>query len=515
MAAILRSKFVVLTMAAWAATSEHPPVQEVAENHPHAELAADSDALAKQVEILLGEQAKLMERLAGLENEQGRRLTATVVATQLLDHQTCLNTIWLLLCGAMVMFMHAGFAVLEAGSVRQKNATMVLLKNFATVCIGTVTWYFWGYATAYGVQDDPSVFWGSKYFAGAELVPFAEGAMVDQTGTVPTQDWFFQWAFCATSATIVSGGVAERIQLPIYFLFCTIMTGLIYPTVVYWTWTSEGFLSKEGYSDFAGSGIVHLTGGIAALVGAVVCGPRDRRFTEPDKFNPHNMGLVALGTFILWFGFYGFNCGSTLTMSSAADATSASLVAMNSTIAGSAGALTVFLLRAIVALAMKKEQIYDLAGMCNGVLAGLVAICAGVGSMEPGFAFLVGIVGGLFHEIGHWTLLILKVDDPLDAFAVHGMGGIAGILLRPLVGMAGADGNMFKWHFIGMLAIIAWSGGISIAVLLPFRLIGKLSYGKEAQLTGADVHCSPPKCYTIETNEGTEGSPTNAVTQGI
>merc|ERR1719277_1180155 len=291
------------------------------------------------------------------------------------------------------MFMHAGFAVLEAGSIRQKNATTVLLKNVATVCLGTCTWYFWGYATAYGVQDDPSDFWGSKYFAGADLVPFADGAMVDQTGTVPTQDWFFQWAFCATSATIVSGGVAERIQFPVYVLFCTIMTGLIYPTVVYWTWNSDGWLVKEGYSDFAGSGIVHLTGGVAALVGAILCGPRAGRFEEPDKFCPHNMGLVALGTFILWFGFYGFNCGSTLTMSTAADATSAALVAMNSTIAGSAGALIVLLIRLIVAKVRKQEQIYDLAGMCNGVLAGLVAICAGVGSMEPGSAFFVGIMG--------------------------------------------------------------------------------------------------------------------------
>merc|ERR1719387_2148167 len=419
--------------------------------------------------MLMAKQAELRDRLADLEKKgqtsssivttleatpsssrsraklQGRRLTSKSIEDVFSEHATCLNTIWLLLCGAMVMFMHAGFAVLEAGSIRQKNATSVLLKNLSTVCIGTVTWYFWGYATAYGVKEnDPSGFWGSKYFAGADLVPFENGALVDQIGTVPTQDWFFQWAFCATSATIVSGGVAERIQLPIYGLFCTIMTGLIYPVVVYWTWTSDGWLVQKGYSDFAGSGIVHLTGGIAALVGAILCGPRTGRFSEPDNFNPHNMGLVALGTFILWFGFYGFNCGSTLVMSTAADATSAALVAMNSTIAGSAGALTVFAVRLVVAMIRKQEQIYDLAGMCNGVLAGLVAICAGVGAMEPGYAFLVGIFGGIFHELGHWLLLVLKIDDPLDAFSVHGMGGIAGMLLRPLVDMAGADGKKFK-----------------------------------------------------------------------
>merc|ERR1719387_3215062 len=471
--------------------------------------------------MLMAKQAELRDRLADLEKKgqtsssivttleatpsssrsraklQGRRLTSKTTDDIFTEHATCLNTIWLLLCGAMVMFMHAGFAVLEAGSIRQVNATMVLLKNLTTVCIGTVTWYFWGYATAYGTEHG-SVFWGSNNFAGTNLVPVgADGAMMDQTGTVPTQDWFFQWAFCATSATIVSGGVAERIQLPIYFAFCTIMTGLIYPVVVYWTWTSVGFLSAEGYSDFAGSGIVHLTGGVAALVGAVLCGPREGRFEKPDQFNPHNMGLVALGTFILWFGFYGFNCGSTLVMSTAADATSAALVAMNSTIAGSAGGLTVFALRLIVALIQGKEQIYDLAGMCNGVLAGLVAICAGVGSMSHAYAFFVAMAGGIFHELGHWLLLVLKIDDPLDAFSVHGMGGIAGLLLRPLVDMSGRDDEMFGVHFYGMLSIIAWSGGISLIVLLPFRLLGILSYDAQAQAAGADVHCSPPKMYAI------------------
>jgi Amt family ammonium transporter len=337
---------------------------------------------------------------------------------------------------------------------------------------------------------------------------------VDGTATLTAhpKDWFFQWAFCATSSTIVSGAVAERIQLPAYMGFTAIMTGIIYPFVVYWTWSGAGFLTEEGYSDFAGSGIVHLTGGIAALVGAIFCGSRTGRWDQPEDFYPHNMGLVALGTFILWFGFYGFNCGSTLYMNSSATAMTAGLVAMNTTMSGSAGGLTVFALRFLAAKVKKQEQIYDLCGACNGILAGLVAICAGASSFEPGMALLVGIFGGLAYEAGHYLLLMVKVDDPLDAFSVHGMGGIAGLLLRPLLCIGGADGEMFGAHVMGMFVIIAWAGGLALAFFLPLRLLKILSYSEEDQKAGSDVHCSPPKAYSMDDSEKAvkEISPPNA-----
>jgi len=149
-------------------------------------------------------------------------------------------------------------------------------------------------------------------------------------------------------------------------------------------------------------------------------------------------------------------------------------------------------------VAKKQEQLFDLAGTCNGILAGLVSVCAGAGAFEPGFACMTGMCGGIFYEIGHWLLLKLKVDDPLDAFSVHGMGGIAGLLLRPLLCMGGADGEMFTAHIYGMLTIIAWSGGLSALFFLPLRLLGILSYNAEDQKTGSDVHCSPPKMYSQE-----------------
>jgi len=464
--------------------------------------SAELDNKAAQIELLLERQASLERRLekaqaslkeglpAAMANGPSRSLTS--ISADITDP---LDYMWLLICGSMVMFMHAGFAVLEAGSCRTKNASTVLLKNVLTVCIGTITWYILGYGIAYGKEDDPSKAVGSRYFAGADMLPEVDGAA---TLTSHPKDWFFQWAFCATSSTIVSGAVAERIQLPAYMAFTAIMTGIIYPFVVYWTWSGAGFLTEEGYSDFAGSGIVHLTGGIAALVGAILCGSRANRWEKPEDFYPHNMGLVALGTFILWFGFYGFNCGSTLHMNSSAKAMEAGLVAMNTTMSGSAGGLTVFFLRFIAAKAKKQEQVYDLCGACNGILAGLVAICAGASVFEPGMALLVGIFGGLFYEAGHYLLLMLKVDDPLDAFSVHGMGGIAGLLLRPLLCLGGADGEMFGANVLGMFVIIAWSGTLALCIFLPMRLLKILSYGLQEQEAGSDVHCSPPKAYSLD-----------------
>merc|ERR1712000_205246 len=199
-----------------------------------------------------------------------------------------------------------------------------------------------------------------------------------------------------------------------YVVYSIIMTGVIYPVIVWWTWSGEGFLTKAGYSDFAGSGIVHLTGGISALVGAAIIGPREGRWTDANsrEFDPHDLGLVVLGTFILWFGWYGFNCGSTLAFSDVGTATQAGLVAMNTTLSAATGGLSIFVLRFFT------TGKYDLAGTCNGILVGLVAVCAGVGDIEPHASILVGFSGALAHEIASNALKKLKVDDPLDAFAV-------------------------------------------------------------------------------------------------
>jgi len=408
------------------------------------------------------------------------------------------TTLFLLASGALVMFMQAGFAILEAGSVTKKNTGIVLLKNLIDVCVGTLAWYFLGFGIAYGIADDPSKAVGSKNFAaGGFLETDSEDAL---SGSTLFRDWFFQWAFCATAATIVSGGVAERMALPSYVLYSIVMTGVIYPFVVYWTWSGEGWLTKgpkddgvDGYSDFAGSGIVHLVGGVGALTGAILLGPRKGRFERPDDFKPCNGAMVVLGTFILWFGWYGFNCGSQLSMASEEDGVYASLVAMNSTLAASAGGITVFFLR----LAQTCGKEYDMTGMCNGILAGLVAICAGVAVVEPSMAMVTGALGGIFQEIGHLLVLALKIDDPLDAFAVHGMGGICGMLTRPLFDWTGAKESLFGWHLAALAAIWAWTMGWSIVIMLPLKLLKLLRISDAEETTGGDVHLahSPVKPY--------------------
>merc|ERR1719487_2122623 len=417
---------------------------------------------------LLAKQELLEARIAALESEPlsgaSCRLTFEEIASMFADIGTCLDYLWLIMCGGMVFFMQAGFALMEAGNVRSKNAGMIMLKNLMDACIGTVVWYYIGYGIAYAPP-------GANF-----MQTDIDGSI---SGTSHYKDWFFQWAFCATCATIVSGGVAERMQFTGYVIYSAVMTGIIYPFVVYWTWSGSGFLTEMGYSDFAGSGIVHLTGGVGALVGAKMVGPRAGRFDDPDsnRFDPHNMALVVLGTFALWFGWYGFNCGSTLAFSDAGTATLGAMVAMNTTISAAVGGLTVLCLR----LRSGKK---DLAGMCNGVLAGLVAVCAGVGDVEPGMALLIGIVGAAFMEAAHVLLLKLKIDDPLDAFPVHGCAGMIGLLLRPLLAKGGVQGEMMTAHIVGLLVIFGWCGILSLLVFGALKGAGMLTIPEDMQAEG-------------------------------
>jgi len=393
----------------------------------------------------------------------------------------------------LVMFMQAGFAILESGACREKNAAMVLMKNVLDACLGCLVWYLVGYGLAYGAPEDPNVFIGVKNFAATDFEP-------------PHHlNWFFQWAFCATAATIVSGSVAERIEFSGYVIYASVMTGLIYPVVVWWTWSGNGWLTNLGYVDFAGSGIVHLTGGISALTGAAIIGPRKGRWTsEPGDFDPHSMAMVVTGTFILWFGWYGFNCGSTLIMSDAAAANVGAKVAMNTTIAGSIGGLTVFASRYFRTKLKKGDKPYDLAAACNGILVGLVASCAGVDVVDPHGALLLGIFGGLAYELGSALVQKLGVDDPLDAFAVHGCGGMTGVIMGPLLSAAGiADGGkQFGAHVVALFVISAWSGGLSAITFLILRSAGLLRISEAEEVGGCDMHLaqqyhSPPKAYDI------------------
>jgi Amt family ammonium transporter len=447
--------------------------------------------------------------------EQPRRLGLE----ESLDHM------WLLLCGTLVMIMQAGFAMVEAGACRLKNVQNILMKNLVDVCFGTMGWFSIGWMFAYGfdTNDKNDVFAGHLQYFGHEF-----GSSDDNGNQQPTttyRDWFFQWTFSATAATIVSGGVAERVQFPAYVCFTMVMSTMIYPMIVAWVWSSNGWLTKPdkdvnghlnqvGQSDFAGSGVVHLTGGIGALVGAIACGPRKGRFDSDENFDPHSLPLVVIGTFILWFGWYGFNCGSTLQISTVEKAHQAAVVAVNTTLAGATGGIVVLIARKC---AYKK---YDIGGMCNGILAGLVAITAGAGTVECGWAVFIGAAGGLLYVCSSWTVRFFKVDDPLDAFSVHGVCGAWGVLASSIFdwgagfdkynGFAGGLNNIKDWKdqssglwisgfataLTEIVVVVAWSGTIATLVFLPLRLLGLLRAADEIQDLGMDSSKhSPTKAY--------------------
>lgn len=382
--------------------------------------------------------------------------------TGALDQGNGTNT-FILISGYLVFFMHAGFSMLEAGSVQKKNVVNIMFKNIATITLGGFFYFAFGSAFAYG---EPVCGEAKNSFIGVEGFFSTTGGndCLDEPG------WFFQFAFAATAATIVSGAVAGRIALGAYFVVAVLMTGFIYPVVSHWVW-GYGFLSESlvdgagGFIDFAGSGVVHLTGGVAALVGAVACGPRAGRF-DGKPLEPSSYTLQTLGTFILWFGWYGFNCGSTLAL----DGLTASKVAVTTTLSPSAAAVTAIIYSRVVL------GRYDLTTTLNSVLAGLVGITAGCAVVTNWGALVIGVVATLVYAGSAKLLEILKIDDPIGASPVHGFAGIWGCIAAALfadedwVGSDFPRGEQIVQQLIAVICIIAWVGGAS--ALLFFALMG-------------------------------------------
>eukprot|EP00933_Yihiella_yeosuensis_P031687 TRINITY_DN2525_c0_g2_i1.p1 TRINITY_DN2525_c0_g2~~TRINITY_DN2525_c0_g2_i1.p1 ORF type:complete len:539 (+),score=118.65 TRINITY_DN2525_c0_g2_i1:143-1759(+) len=441
------------------------------------------------------------------------------------DMSGALNHIWLLLCGALVMFMQAGFAMVEAGCCRAKNVQNILLKNMTDVAVGTMGWWICGWAFAYsgptrtvdGTSYKDNSFMGYEQWFGHHFLQVDDDG--NQIATDAMMNWFFQWAFCSAAATIVSGGVAERVNFPGYCLFSLAMTCIVYPIVVAWTW-GYGFLADindVGYMDFAGSGIVHMAGGVGALVGAAIAGPRNGRWESPDDFTPHSLPLVVLGTFILFFGWYGFNCGSTLSLDTAEKGQLAAQVAMNTTIGASTGGLLVFILRLIV-----WRGKYDIGGFCNGMLAGLVSVTAPCSNVECGFAFLIALIGGFLYQGVSMLMIKAKIDDPIDAFAVHGTCGAWGAIAAAIFDWgkgfdyyhgwsgfscmkkdgkcaSGYAGQGIVANIAEVVIIAAWVAGWSALIFMPLRLSGKLRASDAVQEAGMDTaKHSPSKAYSIE-----------------
>merc|ERR1719221_1438502 len=429
------------------------------------------------------------------------------VATMTANYSESLDTIWMLLASLLVFFMHAGFSMLEAGCVRTKNAQNILAKNLIVVTVGFLCWYVFGYPFALGVGDSPNKFMGTANFFTVGFWESKDAVRV----------WFFQGAFCATAGTIVSGAMAERTQLKGFVVYIIALTAIIYPVVVYWGWSGAGWLNYTdddgesvssvgpAYMDFAGSGIVHMVGGIGALCGAIIVGPRHERF-DPDvpegvKFDAQNIPFCVLGTFFLWFGWYGFNPGSTGSMHDAATAATAGLVAMNTTLAPCVAGLIVFILRAV---AVPPRRL-DVGGFCNGILAGLVAITAGCNAVSPWEAVMIGGVGGVLYQGTSMLMVKLKVDDVVDAVAVHGANGLWGIIALGFFGDPDTDmggngcfygGDQIGVQILAGLVITLWVASLSVMIFMPLRMGGLLRLSDEFQQTGADImEHSPGKAY--------------------
>ena len=378
-----------------------------------------------------------------------------------------LNTFAFLIWGALVMWMSAGFTMLEAGSVRTKNASMICLKNIGLYSIAGLAYYLIGYNLMYvDVQAVIGKF-GFLYGPTADDLALMAGqaessATVVAGGYSTLSDWFFQMVFVATAASIVSGALAERVKMWAFFLFVLVLTAIIYPIVGAWTW-GGGWLSALGFQDFAGSTVVHSTGGWAALAGILVVGPRLGRFRRDGSVKPlppSNILVVTLGVFILWFGWLGFNGGSQLALGSALDAVAMSQVIVNTNLAAAAGVIAAILVSRPILGRM------DLFAGLNGAIAGLVAITAGPDIAEPYWAIIIGIIGAVLCTAGIKLLEILKVDDVVGAVPAHLGAGIWGTLATSIA--AGANLGV---QLIGILAVGAF---VFVLSWLLWMLLDKL-----------------------------------------
>ena len=398
----------------------------------------------------------------------------TAEAAPAVDNAFIFNTLLFLIGGFLVFWMAAGFAMLEAGLVRSKNVTTQLTKNIALFSIAAIMYWLVGYNLMY--PGDGWLITGmlGPIFATADIT----GDPALETGYATGSDFFFQLMFCATTASIVSGTLAERIKLWPFLIFTVVLTGFIYPIEASWQW-GGGFLSEMGFSDFAGSTLVHAAGGFAALAGAFILGPRLGKYKD-GRVNPmpgSNLALATLGTFILWLGWFGFNGGSQLALGTEADANAVAVIFANTNMAAAAGAVAALILTQI----MYKKV--DLTMVLNGALAGLVSITAG--PLDPTLfgALWIGAVGGVIVVLAVPFLDKLKIDDVVGAIPVHLIAGFWGTLAVPFY----TEGTSFVTQIIGFAIIGAFVFVVSTVVWLILKATMGIRVSEEAEVNGLDV----------------------------
>ena len=418
-------------------------------------------------------------------------------AAALTDIVGAVDTAWLLIAGFLVFFMQAGFAMLTAGFVRSHETANILMKNMIDACVGGISFWLVGWAFAYGVGGASNQFIGLGNFALNNFDSYAS--------------WFFQFAFAAAAATIVAGALAGRTKYSAYLIYTVVITGFIYPVVVHWGWDTNTWMGAftdgdtwlgNGYVDFAGSGIVHTVGGIAGLMGAIAVGARLGKYGpngEVRAIPGHNISLATMGMFILWFGWYGFNPGSTLGLSGGLSSLAAS-VAVTTTLAAGAGGVTAMLWSRF------RTGRYDTGLTINGILAGLVAITAGTATVDPWAAVVIGAIGALVMYYGVQLLdSVFRVDDPVGAVSVHAFAGIWGVIAVGLfsskAGMEaagyanpgnyglflGGGGEQLLMQLIGIAAIVAWTALTAGILFFGIKAVMGLRVSEEEEMRGLDL----------------------------
>jgi Amt family ammonium transporter len=403
---------------------------------------------------------------------------------QIFELQYAIDTFYFLICGALVMWMAAGFAMLESGLVRAKNTTEILTKNIALYSIACFMYLACGYAIMY---DGGWFLRGIEAFNLEEmLATSAENGFDGDSVYSGASDFFFQVVFVATAMSIVSGAVAERMKLWAFFVFAVVMTGVIYPMEGAWTWGGKevfGLYSLGdgfGFSDFAGSGIVHMAGAAAALAGVLLLGPRKGKYGPDGHTNAlpgANLPLATLGTFILWMGWFGFNGGSVLKLGDGASAHTVALVFLNTNAAAATG-----LIGALLAAHFKFGKA-DLTMALNGALAGLVAITAEPSTPTPLQASLFGLIAGVLVVFAIVGLDKLKIDDPVGAISVHGVVGLLGLLLVPVTN----DGTSYLGQLVGAATIFVWVFGASLLTWFLIKLVMGIRVSEEEEYEGLDI----------------------------
>jgi len=416
-----------------------------------------------------------------------------------------------LVCGALIFYMQCGFAMLCAGSVRQKNVKNIMLKNLLDACGGAIGFFSIGFALAYGEGGKFVGRSGERYFLN-DFDDYIE--------------FFFQFTFAATAATIVAGTVAERCKMAAYVWYSLMLTGFVYPVVVHAIWNSNGFLSAfaanplrgVGMIDFAGSGVVHMTGGATALVAAIILGPRIGRFADengvpfevPVKFQPHSVSLQVLGTFTLWFGWYGFNPGSTLAISPIGYGDVAALCAVTTTLSAASGCISAMLIETSMDYFDNGDIVqYDLSTAMNGCLSGLVAITAGCSVVDPWAAVVIGVLAGVNYVMCSRLLERLRIDDAVDAIPVHFSNGVLGCIAVGLFaspgkllvaynndihvgwfyswGRGSGDANLLLCQITGILFIAVWTMGIMFPFFWLLKVGGVLRVDPLEEMVGLDI----------------------------